>query len=228
MVGCLVLSKVVEETEFRTTLEEELQRHRTLQMIRWLLAHFSEEIRTFAEFIHDNIWYNPLPRETLQLLAQQHLWTSFWPPNAFHGVFWIVALWSGLTVDIYVYMDSLFPNPLQSPVPTGQNTPIAVLRSGNQTPALVAKVLRWKDFDAAVMTRQENRRNPDSDYAPDRGMNTRLGNDTGWRYSDIEDFFMWPNSNEVILQVDISGSMVRYISISKISISLEIFPCIQM
>ena len=53
-----------------------------------------------------------------------------------------------------MHMDSLLPYTLQSAAPTGQNTPIAVQKSGIQTPAPEAKVLRWKDLETAVVIGQ--------------------------------------------------------------------------
>jgi len=73
----------------------------------------------------------------------------------------------------------------------GQNTPIVALGSGNQTPAPVAKVLRWKDLEATVQTKQAETAGTQTSTMPqaeERTPGLELISDGG--DSDIEDLFM--------------------------------------
>ena len=90
-----------------------------------------------------------------------------------------------------MHMNSLLPNPLQSAMLIGQITPIVALGSGNQTPAPVAKVLRWKDLETAVGTKQAETpgtQTPTMLRIEERTPGSELILDGG--DSDIEDLFM--------------------------------------
>jgi hypothetical protein len=88
-------------------------------------------------------------------------------------------------------MDSLIAASLHSTAPTGQSTPAAGLKSGNQTPAPATKVLRWKDLEARMTASEAG--NPGTQTpiilpTEDRlgGFETRSDGDD----SDIEDLFV--------------------------------------
>jgi hypothetical protein len=149
----------------------------------------------FTEVLIDcSICYNPLPRDVLrQFLFERRLWRNFWRPNAFHEGLLnriLSTVQIPMTIGIYIHMDSLITTSLQSAMPTGQNTQLPGLKSGNQTPAPVTKVLRWKDLEAAVIEGKGETHGTRTPFTiASRGVEevkVRLDGDE----SDIEDLFV--------------------------------------
>jgi hypothetical protein len=89
-----------------------------------------------------------------------------------------------------MHMDSLITTSPQSTVSTGQNTPVAGFNSGNQTPAPVTKVLRWKDLEAAVVEGQGGTPGTQTPFTIPLGAVEGFEVRSDGDESDIEDLFV--------------------------------------